>query len=101
MNECAKEANEGDRGCHCHHCGCHADERHDVGERMFYLAKCAKYSLLKQKMEKLLDAKIGGQLDKIAEIAAEAVIDHMQRMGAKKQASQQYEQDLLAALKRR
>jgi hypothetical protein len=68
---------------------------------MFHLAKCAKYSLLKQKMERLLDAKIGGQLDKIAEIAAEAVIDHMQRMGAKKQASQQYEQDLLAALKRR
>ena len=113
MNECSTVLNAGDQGCHCQSCGghsgchcghgghggCHIDKELDVAERMFHLAKCAKYSVLKQKMEMLLDAKIGEDLDKIAEIAVDAVIDHMRRMGAKKSAAHQYTEELMAALK--
>lgn len=85
--------------CHCHRCECHTHGEKDAAAKMFHLAKCAKHSLLKQKIERQLEAKIGPKLDRIAALAADALIDNMHRISGKKQASHRYEEDLLAAIR--
>ncbi|OJX92841.1 MAG: hypothetical protein BGP00_23230 [Novosphingobium sp. 63-713] len=83
---------------HCHQCDCHIDGHDDMAAKMFHLAKCAKHALLKRKIEQHLDAKIGAKLDRMAQLAADALIDSMQRIGARKQACRRYEDDLLAEM---
>lgn len=90
---------QSDEAGHCHQCECSTDGHEDMAAKMFHLAKCAKHSLLKQKIEEHLDAKIGARLDRMAELAADALIDSMHRLSARKQASRRYEEDILAALR--
>jgi hypothetical protein len=99
MNPCSAVSTDGDKLCHCGSCGCRIDEGHDVAAKMFHLALCAKHNVLKKKMEKLIEQKIGDHLDAIAEVAVEAVIDRMERMAAKKHASHQYEEKMMDTLR--
>ena len=78
-------------------CPCHHSEEH--GEHMLHLVKCAKHDLLKEKMKKQLEAQIGKNLDKIAEVAVNALLAHMQQKMAEKQAGEQYEENLTSAFK--
>jgi hypothetical protein len=61
------------------------------------LVKCAKHDLLKDKMKKLLEVKIGKKLDKVAEVAVEAVIAKMEHKIAQKLACEHYEDNLMSA----
>lgn len=99
MTQCSVVSTDADKVCHCGGCGCHIDEGHDVAAKMFHLAQCAKHDVLKKKMERLIEQKIGDHLDAIAEIAVEAVIDRMERMAARKHASHQYEDKMMDALR--
>lgn len=86
-------------GFHCHRCECHTEEEGDVAGAMFHLAKCAKYAVLKKKMEEKIEERMGGELDKIAELAVGALLDSLHRMAAKQAASHQYVDDIIAAMK--
>lgn len=75
------------------------NERCTIAEDLFCLAKSAKQELLKEKMKKNLEAKIGKKLDKIAEVAVDAVLACLQQKMAEKQACEQYKENLMAAFK--
>ena len=75
------------------------EEHCTMAEDIMCLAKSAKHELLKEKMKKLLEAKIGKKLDKVAEVAVDAVLACMQHKMEAKQACNQYKENLKAAFK--
>jgi hypothetical protein len=75
------------------------EEHCTMAEDILCLAKCAKHELLKEKMKKLLEAKIGKKLDKVAEVAVDAVLACMEHKMAAKHACHQYEENLMAAFR--
>ena len=100
MDECKIGASCGDEHpCGDDHRGGHAyhEECCDRAERVMGLAKDAKHDLLKEKMKKLFESKVGKQLDKVAEVAVDAVIARMQHRAAAQQSCDQYEKNLTAA----
>ena len=70
-----------------------------LAEDLLCLAKSAKHELLKEKMKKSLEAKIGKKLDKIADVAVDAVLACLQQKLAAKEGCDQYKENLFAALK--
>lgn len=70
-----------------------------MAEDLLCLAKSAKHDLLKEKMKRILETKIGKKLDQVAEVAVDAVHAHMQQAAAEKQACEQYKEKLIAAFK--
>jgi hypothetical protein len=94
-------------GCESHSCEtekhCHgsakSDECHAFVEDLLCLAKCAKHELLKEKMKKIFEAKIGKKLDKVAAAAAEAVLACLNQKMAEKQACDDFTEKLMAAFK--
>jgi hypothetical protein len=76
-----------------------SDDCCTLAEDILCLAECAKHELLKEKMKKLFDAKIGKKLDKVAEVAVEAVLACIEQKLAEKETCNSYKENLLAALK--
>src|SRR5688572_14002627 len=76
-----------------------SDDCCTLAEDVYCLAECAKHELLKEKMKKLFEARIGKKLDKVAEIAVDALIGCLDHELAGKQACNKYKEDLFAALK--
>ncbi len=70
-----------------------------MAEDLLCLAKSAIHDLLKEKMKKVLEAKIGKKLDKMAEVAATAALACKEHEMAGKQACQDYKDNLMAAFK--
>jgi hypothetical protein len=70
-----------------------------MAEDLLCLAKSAKHDLLKEKMKKVFEAKIGKKLDQVAEVAVDAVLAHIQQAVAQKQACEQYKEKLIAVFK--
>ena len=70
-----------------------------LAEDLICLAKCAKEELLRDKIKKALDAKIGKKLDNVANIVADAANACLQHELESKQACADYKENLLAALK--
>lgn len=70
-----------------------------LAEDLLCLAKSAKHALLQEKMKKVLEAKIGKKLDKVAEVAVEALLTQWQHKMAAKEACDTYHDALSAALK--
>lgn len=91
-NSCETE-NSCDRGENRREEGC------TMAEDLLCLAKSAKHDLLKEKMKKIFEAKIGKKLDQVAEVAVDAVLAHWQQTAAQKQACEQYKEKLTAAFK--
>lgn len=61
---------------------------------MFGLAFQAQQAVLLRLMEKHIEAKAGARLDRIAGLAADAVIDKMQRKGDRKRAKRLYKEQM-------
>jgi hypothetical protein len=89
--------------CHCYRCCRHFDgENHgcscgavpedgdNIPARMFGLALDAQNAVLMRLMEKHIEAKAGVTLDRIASLAADAVIDKMQRKNDRERAKRLY-----------
>lgn len=91
MSECQTGAS-----CNCPHCG-QEECCCSMAKEMLSLAKCAKHDLLKEKMKKLIETKIGKRLDEVAEVAVDAVIAKMEHKTARQQACEEYEDDLMTA----
>ena len=70
-----------------------------IAEDILCLAKSAKHELLKEKMKKSFEAKIGKKLDKVAEVAVDAVLACLQQKMAAKEGCEQYRENLMAAFK--
>lgn len=70
-----------------------------IAEDLLCLAKQAKHELLKEKMKKEIEAKIGKKLDNIAQIVVEAGIACMEQQIAGKVACENYKEKLYAAFK--
>lgn len=70
-----------------------------LAEDLMCLAKAAKHELLKDKMKRLLEAKIGKKLDNVAEVVVEAMLTEWQHKMAGKEACNTYHDALNAALK--
>jgi hypothetical protein len=99
MSECKTGTScDTETSCRCPNCG-QEECCCTMAEDMLCLVKCAKHDLLKEKMKKLLETKIGKKLDKVAEVAVEAVLAKMQRKIAEKNACEKYKDDLTAAFK--
>lgn len=103
MGECTT-----DRSCHenshetersCDRGESRSEEGCTMAEDLLCLAKSAKHDLLKEKMKKIFEAKIGKTLDQVAEAAVDAVLAHWQQAAAQKQACEQYREKLMAAFK--
>jgi hypothetical protein len=74
-------------------------EQCTLAEDLVCLAKEAKHALLMEKMKKIIDAKMGPKLDKIAALGVEAMMTCWQQKMAQKEACNQYKDNLMAALK--
>jgi len=96
MSECHDNSCETDEDCHT---GGKSDGECSIAEDILCLAKSAKHDLLKDKMKKVFEAKIGKKLDKIAEAGVDAVLACMQQKIAAKQACDQYKEKLMEAFK--
>ena len=70
-----------------------------MSDHILDLVKCAKHDLLKEKMKKILEAKIGKNLDKVAEIAVTAALLLMQNRDVDKLTHEQLEENLITAWK--
>ncbi len=70
-----------------------------LAEGLLCLAKSAKHALLQEKMQKILEAKIGKKLDKVAEVAVEALLTQWEHKMAAKESCDAYHDKLSAALK--
>lgn len=70
-----------------------------IAEDLLCLAKQAKHELLKEKMKKEIEAKIGKKLDNIAKIVVEAGLTYMEQQIAGKVACEDYKEKLYAAFK--
>lgn len=68
-------------------------------EDLLCAAKQAKCELMKEKMKKAWDAKIGKKMDKMAEIAVDAALACMMHQMAGKEACNDYKEKLFAAFK--
>ncbi len=82
--------------------GCTPEQRQEsdrctLAEDLLCLAKSAKHELLKDKMKKILEAKIGKKLDKAAEAAVDAMLACYQNKAAAKDACDTYQKNLKAA----
>ena len=102
MTECTNNSCKTENPCGCNNqsCGCNKSqykEQCTMAEDVMDLAKWAKKELLKEKMKDILKAKMGKKLDKIAEVAVDAVIACMEHKHASKQACHQYEESLREA----
>jgi hypothetical protein len=71
----------------------------NIAEDILCLAKSAKHELLKEKMKKGFEAKMGKKLDKIAEVAVDAVLACLEHKMAAKQGCEEYQAKLFAAFK--
>ena len=106
MHDCKTDNScEPKKPCGCpsnHHCGCanNSHEHSTMSDHVLHLVKCAKHDLLKEKVKKILEAKIGKNLDKVAEIAVEAALTLMQNKDTDKLTHEQLEENLMAAWKR-
>lgn len=80
-------------------CGPEKEDCCTFAEDVLCLAECAKHELLKEKMKKVFEARIGKKLDKVAELAVNAFLDCMEHEMAGKHACEQYKENLFAALK--
>jgi hypothetical protein len=98
MGECRND-NSCETENSCGHGRSQQEEGCTIAEDLLCLAKSAKHDLLKEKMRKLLEVKIGKKLDQVAEIAVDAVLAHMQHTVAQKQACEQYKEKLMAVFK--
>ncbi len=76
-----------------------SDDCCTVAQDILCLAKQAKFELLKEKMKASFEAKIGKKMDKVAEVAADAVISCFQHEMAGKEACNDYKEKLLSAFK--
>lgn len=103
MGHCSTEHSEDENCCETEHGHSHGPSREDEGctmaEDLVCLAKSAQKELLKEKMEKILEAKIGKKLDQVAEAAVEALLSHWQQKVAEKHACEHYKEKLMAAFK--
>lgn len=70
-----------------------------VAEDLLCAAKQAKCELMREKMKKAIDAKIGKKMDKMAEVAVDAMIACMMHQMAGKEACNDYKEKLFAAFK--
>ncbi len=68
-----------------------------LAEYILCLAECAKHELLKQKIMKALEAKIGKKLDKVAEAAADALLAGIEHKISGKMACDSYKEKLRQA----
>ena len=83
-------------------CGTDAKQTNDCctfAEDVLCLAECAKHELLKEKMKKVFETRIGKKMDKVAEVAVDAFVACFQQKIAGKEACNQYKENLMAALK--
>jgi hypothetical protein len=85
--------------CHCPNSE-QEECSHSMAEEMMGFVKCAKHDLLKDKMKKLLEAKIGKRLDEVASVAVDAILAKMEHKIVQKNACEQYEDDLMEAWKK-
>ena len=95
MTECKTNDSEGS-------CGTSKpqnDECCTFAEDVLCLAECAKHELLKEKMKKVFEARIGKKLDKVAEVAVTALLAKFEQKLAQKEACHQYSENLMAAIK--
>ncbi len=97
MSECHDD-NSCDTNSNCDTGSKQSDEC-TFAEDLLCLAKSAKHDLLKEKMKKIFEAKMGKKLDKIAEVGVEAVIACMNQKIAAKQACDNYKTSLMEAMK--
>jgi hypothetical protein len=74
-------------------------EQCTMAEDLMCLAKSAKHDLLMDKMKKIIDAKMGAKLDKVAAVAVEAMMACWQQKMAQKEACNSYKENLMAAMK--
>jgi hypothetical protein len=100
MGECSTENNS----CDTNKNSCDSGNNKSSGECNFAedllcLAKQAKHELLKEKMKKVLEAKIGKKLDKVAEVAVDAALACIQHKMAEREACNDYKEQLFAAFK--
>lgn len=70
-----------------------------IAEDLLCLAKQAKHEVLKEKMKKEIEAKLGKKLDNIAKIVVEAGIAYMEHEFSGKEACNSYKEKLYAAFK--
>lgn len=70
-----------------------------LAEDLVCLAKEAKHELLKEKMKKELDAKIGKKLDSVAKLAVEAALACLAQKIEAKEACDSYKARLYDVLK--
>lgn len=70
-----------------------------LAEDLLCLAKQAKHELLKEKIKKELEAKMGKKLDAVAKVVAEATVACLEHKMAAKEACDDYQSKLHAALK--
>jgi len=68
-------------------------------ESFIDLAKTAKHELLKEKMKKAFEAKIGAKMDKVADVITTAAIACMQNKMAEKKAYEDLQQSLMSIFK--
>ncbi|MEK6746191.1 MAG: hypothetical protein AABY33_04085 [Pseudomonadota bacterium] len=98
------ECNNNDNSCDTSKNSCDSGSSKSSGEctiaeDLLCLAKEAKHELLKEKMKKILEAKIGKKLDKVAEVAVDAALACMQHQVAAREACNDYQAKLSVAFK--
>lgn len=69
-----------------------------ISEALKCLGKQSGMELLKDKIKKALEAKIGKKLDKIADVVSDEHINCLESKIAQKQAGNNYREELFAAL---
>lgn len=104
MGECSDNKCDSDNSYDTNKNSCDSGSKKSSGEctiaeDLLCLAKQAKHELLKEKMKKVLEAKIGKKLDRVAEVAVDAVLACMQHQVAAHEACNDYKAKLSAAFK--
>ncbi len=102
MNECKTDGScEPVKGtCCCPECGKQLScDCCNMAEDILFLAKHAKHELLKEKMKKVIETKMGKKLDQIADFAVEAFLACHEHKMSGKQAFEGYKEKLLAVYK--
>ncbi|MFA5041287.1 MAG: hypothetical protein WC464_06620 [Bdellovibrionales bacterium] len=78
-------------GCKC---GCAIGKCEGKVCEFFPLAIVAHQELLKEKMKKVFEAKIGRKMDQVAEVVANAALVYLKDKMTEKQLSEQYEKKI-------
>ncbi|MBK6895702.1 MAG: hypothetical protein IPH06_03835 [Alphaproteobacteria bacterium] len=94
-NSCSTEICDSGKGS----CDSGKSEECTWAEDLLCLAKCAKHELLKEKMKKELEAKMGKKLDAVAKVAVEAMLKCIEHKMEAMEACHDYKDKLYAALK--